>query len=465
MKTGVIAKRVDRYFKITERGSKFSTEIRGGVVTFLAMCYIIALNGVILGGPDSTGATLPAEKIAAATAICAGFCSILMGVVGKVPISMAAGLGVSPVVAAGAATLKGATWADIMGLVVIEGLIILILVLTGLRKAVFNTIPKDMRNAIGIGIGLFICLIGLVDSGFIQTGKGTILTLSSTGKIHTIPLIVFIVSLLLIIIFSARKIKGGFLIAIIISTILAVILEGILHLGSKVNNPDGWVSSVPTWEGKAFSLPDFSLIGHFNILGSFQHIGIVTALLFIFSLMMTDFFDTMGTIVALSNEANLNDKNGEPENIQRIFVADAISASLGGVCSVSSNTVYAESASGIGDGAKTGIASITTGILFIIASFFSSLVAIIPSEAVTPALVFVGFLMLAQIVKIDFSKFDTAIPASIIIIMIPFTYSITDGIGFGFVTYVLIKVFTGKFKEVSPLMYGLVIVFFIYFII
>ncbi|QBR73202.1 NCS2 family permease [Microbacterium sediminis] len=456
---------IDRFFKITERGSTIGTEVRGGLVTFFAMCYIVILNPLIIGTvPDGTGSFLGGgdapnvQMIASATALIAGIMTILMGVVANYPMALAAGLGLNAVVAFSIAGLPGVTWADAMGLVVIEGLIILLLVLTGFREAVFNAVPRELKVAIGVGIGLFITLIGLTNAGFVETGS----TILALGNLGTWPILVFVVGLVLAIVLWVRKVRGAMLIAILVATVLAVILEATLRIGAaSEDNPGGW-NSAPRFTG-VVSAPDFSLLGQFNILTSWDRIGIVTAVLLIFTLLLADFFDTMGTMVAVGAEAKLLDEKGNPPQTRRILIVDSLAAVAGGVGSVSSNTSYVESTSGVGDGARTGLASVVTGIAFLLATFLSPLVALVPYEAAAPALVLVGFLMMTQISGIDWTKMEVAIPAFLTIAIMPFTYSISDGIGAGFIAYVIVKLAQGKAREIHWLMWLASALFVVYF--
>ncbi|OCG73532.1 NCS2 family permease [Microbacterium sediminis] len=456
---------IDRFFKITERGSTIGTEVRGGLVTFFAMCYIVILNPLIIGTvPDGTGSFLGGgdapnvQMIASATALFAGIMTIRMGVVANYPMALAAGLGLNAVVAFSIAGLPGVTWADAMGLVVIEGLIILLLVLTGFREAVFNAVPRELKVAIGVGIGLFITLIGLTNAGFVETGS----TILALGNLGTWPILVFVVGLVLAIVLWVRKVRGAMLIAILVATVLAVILEATLRIGAaSEDNPGGW-NSAPRFTG-VVSAPDFSLLGQFNILTSWDRIGIVTAVLLIFTLLLADFFDTMGTMVAVGAEAKLLDEKGNPPQTRRILIVDSLAAVAGGVGSVSSNTSYVESTSGVGDGARTGLASVVTGIAFLLATFLSPLVALVPYEAAAPALVLVGFLMMTQISGIDWTKMEVAIPAFLTIAIMPFTYSISDGIGAGFIAYVIVKLAQGKAREIHWLMWLASALFVVYF--
>jgi len=458
---------IDRFFKITERGSTVGTEIRGGLVTFFTMAYIIVLNPLILGTtPDGTGQLLGGTTdgsnlgmIAAATALVAGLLTIAMGVFANFPLALAAGLGLNAVVAYSIASIEGVTWADAMGLVVIEGLIILLLVLTGFREAVFKAVPRELKTAISVGIGLFIALIGLVNAGFVVPGSGTVL---GQGNLGTWPIVVFVVGLLLTIVLWVRKVKGALLISILVATILAVILENTLHIGDRSEaNPTGF-NSAPTFEG-VVDVPDFGLLGQFSLLGSFESIAAVTVVLLVFSLLLADFFDTMGTMVAVGAEAKLLDEDGTPPKTKQILIIDSLAAAAGGAGSVSSNTAYVESTAGVGEGARTGLAAVVTGIAFLLATFLSPLVALVPYEAAAPALVFVGFLMMAQVAGIEWSKLEIAIPAFLTIIIMPFTYSIAHGIGAGFLAYVVVKLALGKAREIHPLMWIASALFVVYF--
>jgi adenine/guanine/hypoxanthine permease len=467
---------LDRYFKITERGSTFGREIRGGLVTFFTMAYIIALNPLIIGtAKDADGQFLGggAEPnlglVAAATALVAGVVTILMGVVANFPLALATGLGLNAFVAFGIASQM--SWADAMGLVVIEGLVILILVLTGLRKAVFEAVPKELKVAISVGIGLFIALIGFVDAGFVRrTANPPVpVQLGTDGFLDGWPVVVFIVGVVAIAIMLLRKVKGAILFGIIGATILAIVIEALFHVGPAFvdgkPNPTGWGLNVPTPPERWFSLPDFSLVGQFDLLGAFSRVGVVAAILLIFTLMLADFFDTMGTMTAIGAEAKLLDAKGQPPRTQQILIVDSVAAAAGGAASVSSNTSYIESAAGVGEGARTGLASVVTGICFLLATVFAPVVEIIPYEAATPALIIVGFLMMLQIREIPWDKLEVALPAFLTIVVAPFTYSITAGIGAGFVSYVVLQAAGGKARKVHPLMWIVSALFVVYFAI
>lgn len=468
---------IDRWFSLSARGSTYGREIRGGFVTFFTMAYIVVLNPLIIGtAKDVTGSYVGGTTdvvqaiamVSAATALVAGLLTILMGAIGRFPIAVAAGLGLNGFVAFTLAPQM--TWADAMGLVVIEGILILLLVLTGFRSAVFVAVPEQLKYAIGVGIGLFITIIGLVDAGIVRSGV-PLVTFAVFGELQGWPIFTFVFGLLLTIILMVRKVKGAILIGIVATTVLAIVIETVAGVGPKtgpdgsIANPVGWGLNVPAIPSQVVGSPDLGLLGQFNLLGSFEAIGVIAAILAIFSLMLSDFFDTMGTAFGLATEAELLDEKGEIPHFESILVVDSIAAAAGGAASVSSNTSYIESASGIGEGARTGIASIVTGVLFLVAMFFSPLVTVIPYEAAAPALVVVGFLMMTQIRHIDFSDYTIGIPAFLTIALMPFTYSITNGIGAGFVSWLVIKVATGKAKEVNWLMWVVSLAFVVYFAI
>ena len=468
---------LDSYFKISERGSTVAQEVRGGVVTFFTMAYIVALNPLIIGlAKDADGKYIGGGDapnlalVAAMTALMAGILTILMGVLGNYPLALATGLGLNTFVAVGIASKM--TWADAMGLVVIEGLIITVLVLTGFRGAVFRAVPAQLKIAISVGIGLFIALIGLVDAGFVRrTAAGPVpVTLGDNGNLVGWPIIVFGIGLLLTIALMVKKVKGAILIGIVVATAAAIAIESAFKIGPLFNgatgavNPKGWNLNVPAMPSEIVATPDFSLFGQFNLLGSFDRVPLITAILFIFTLLLSDFFDTVGTVTAIGHESGLIDDEGNVPNNNRILFVDSIAAVAGGAGSISSNTSYIESAAGVGEGARTGLASVVTGVMFLLTTFLAPLVAIIPYEAATPALVIVGFLMMTQIRSIDWDDLGIAIPAFLTIILMPFTYNISVGIGVGFVTHVIIRAIQGRAKEVHPLLWLVSGLFTIYFL-
>ena len=476
---------LDTWFEITKRGSDVGREVRGGLVTFFTMAYIIALNPLIIGTAadkngmllngmpklDAAGEVIGANvggsiaMVAAATALIAGLMTILMGVYGRFPIGIATGLGLNAVLAYVIAPQM--TWAQAMGLVVWEGIIITILVFTGFRRAVFNAVPRSLRTGISVGIGLFIAFIGLMDAGVVRKSAGGVpVELGIFGTLQGWPIALFVVTLMLLILLYVRRVKGAMLIAILTGTVLGVIIEAAFHIGSnnQGKNPTGWMLNVPSLT--EFSAPNLGLLGRVDLFGAFANASFGTILgvvLLVFALLLADFFDTMGTIVAVGAEGDLLDDKGNPPHTQEILVVDSLAAVAGGLGSVSSNTSYIESAAGVGEGARTGLASVVTGAAFLLSLFLAPLVNMVPSEAAAPALFFVGFLMMSQVSRVDWDDPEEGIPAFITMVLMPFSYSITVGIGAGFITYVAIKVFNGKADKVHPLLYGVAALFVIYF--
>ncbi len=450
---------LDGYFKIGERGSSVRIEVIAGFTTFMTMAYILFLNPLILSIPDRTGYTLPPQAVLTVTALAAGITTIAMGAFANYPFAIATGLGLNAVVAFQLVGGNQLTWPEAMGVVVLEGIIILLLVLTKFRQAVMDAVPMPLKQAIAVGIGLFITIIGFVDAGFVtSTGQpGAPLRLGATGELTGWPILVFVVGLLLIIYLFTRNVRGALLIGILVATAFAVVVnefflngEGFMgkaKLGSPIDVP---------------SAANFSLIGDFSF-GFFGQMGILAAVLAVFTLMLSDFFDTMGTAVGLGREAELLNQEGRLPDIDRVLIVDSAAAALGGAFSASSNTTYIESASGIAEGGRTGLTALVVGALFLLSVLFSPLAEIIPLEAAAPALVLVGFLMITHVREIPWDDLELAIPAFLTIVLMPFTYSITNGIGAGFIAYVFIKLARGKPGEVRPMMYVAAAAFVVYF--
>jgi AGZA family xanthine/uracil permease-like MFS transporter len=483
---------VDQFFQITARGSTVGREVRGGVVTFFTMAYILVLNPLIigtqtdgageyLGGGDAPNLPL----VALATAVVAGIMTMLMGVVAKYPLALASGLGLNAFVTFSIA--KVYTWTEAMTFVFLEGLIILVLVLTGFRTAVFRAVPTSLKTAISVGIGLYIALIGLVDAGFVRrTGTGPVpVELGLGGVLDGWPILVFVLGLALVVALYVRHVKGALLISILATTVLAILVEALANVGPTVleggeTNPRGWnlnVPALPGW-GNIANLPGFQDVedlwrlsifddigGFGSTLASYDAAAVIAIALLVFTLLLADFFDTMGTMTAIGAEADLLDEQGMPPKPEAILIVDSVAAATGGAASVSSATSYIESASGVGEGARTGLASVVTGLMFLLATVFTPLVAVIPNEAATPALVLVGFLMMTQVKNIDWDDVEIALPAFLTIVLMPFTYSITAGIGAGFIAHVLVKVVRGKGREIHALMWLVAVLFVVYFAI
>ncbi|MGW1773117.1 NCS2 family permease [Streptomyces sp. NPDC002104] len=454
---------VDRYFKISERGSTIGREVRGGFATFFAMAYIIVLNPIILGSAkDMYGHQLDGGQLVTATVLTAAFTTLLMGVIGNVPIALAAGLGVNTVVALQLAPRM--SWPDAMGMVVLAGFVVMLLVATGLRERVMNAVPLGLRKGIAIGIGLFILLIGLVDSGFVtrmpDLAHTTVpIQLGSNGHLHGWPVLIFVVGVLLTLTLIIRKTPGAILISIVAMTVAGLVVQLITKL------PDAaWGLTVPEWPGNPVAAPDFGLIGQVSLFGGFGKVGMLTGILFVFTVLLSCFFDAMGTILGVGDEAKLTKPDGSFPGINRVLFVDGMAVAAGGASSSSATTCFVESTAGVGEGARTGLANIVTGGLFAVSLFLTPLATMVPSQAATPALVAVGFLIMAGSVRdIDWNDFTIAVPAFLAMVMMPFTYSITNGIGIGFVAFSVLRLATGRGREVPVAMYVVSAVFVFYY--
>ncbi|AFU01202.1 NCS2 family permease [Nocardia brasiliensis] len=450
---------LDRFFRLSDRKTSVSREIRGGITTFVAMAYVILLVPLIIGGvQDIDGNTLSIAQLTTATAFSAGLSTILMGLVGNVPLALAAGLGVVPVVAFQAAPHM--TWPQAMGLVVLMGVIIVILAATGLRTMIINAIPLALKNAIGVGIGMFIAMIGLVSAGVVGHGAqtGPPVTLGAGGHLSGWPVVIFAVGLLLMLALFIRKVPGAMLISIAIATVLAIVVNSLAKI-----DPKTWGPVVPETPKGLFAAPDFGLLFDIDLIGGFAEAGGLVAGVVLFTLVLTGFFDAMGTVFGVCDEAGLLDEKGTMPGLGKVLTVDGVGQIIGGLSGGAGNTVYVESATGVGEGARTGLTSVVTGGLFCVAVFFTPLAAVVPIQAAAPALVLVGALMMTQARKIDWSDLEVAVPAFLTIVLMPFTYSITNGVGAGVIAYVVIKAARGKFREIHWLIWVVGVVFAAYF--
>lgn len=456
---------LDRFFKISERGSSVSREVRGGLATFFAMAYIIVLNPIILGaGTDKFDHQLDNGQLVTATALMAGLTTLLMGVIGNVPIALAAGLGINAVVSLQLAPKM--SWPDAMGMVVLAGLVLMILVASGLRRRVMDAIPGGLRRAIAIGIGLFISLIGLVDSGFVSRNPDVAETtvplgLGQGGQLQGWPVVVFVLGVILMFVLIVRKTRGAILIGIVAMAVVAIVINLIADI------PDAaWGLSVPTVPDSIVGSPDFGLIGDISLFGGFHEVGWLTGCLFVFTVLLSGFFDAMGTIIGVGQESGLADKQGQLPRMGRILFLDGVGVAAGGVGSCSANTCFVESTAGVGEGARTGLANVFTGGLFLLALIFTPLAKVVPSQAATPALLVVGFLIMASNIRdIDWGDASVGIPAFLTIATMPFTYSITNGIGIGVISFIVLRAATGHIRQVPWLLNVVGLCFLVYFLL
>ncbi|MFI6099954.1 NCS2 family permease [Lentzea sp. NPDC051213] len=448
---------LDQFFRITERGSSLGREVRGGITTFVAMSYIVLLNPLILGASaDITGAKLTIAEITTATALAAGVMTILMGLVGNAPLAIAAGLGVNGVVAFQMAPTM--TWAQAFGLVVLEGVCIVIMAASGVRERIINAIPEPLKIAITVGIGLYIALVGLVSAGFVtrtpDAAHSTVpVRMGIDGHLSGWPIAIFCLGLLLMIVLMARGVPGAVLISIVVATVVAVVVNSVFTI-------ENWGLVSPTLPSSIVGSPDFGLFGRVDLFGGFVSAGVIAATIFLFTLVLSGFFDAMGTITSVSDEAGLT-RDGKVEGMGKILMVDGAGAIAGGVTGSAPNTVFLESAAGVGEGARTGLASVVTGGLFMVALLFTPLATVVPAQAAAPALVVIGGLMMTQIRRIPWQDTDFTIPVFLTVAVIPFTYSITNGIGAGLVSYVVLRICKGRWP--GWLMTGLALMFAVYF--
>ncbi len=431
---------LDRYFDLTARGSTVGRELRGAVATFLTMAYILFVNASILGD-----AGVPRDSVVACTALAAGVCCILMGLVANFPMALASGMGLNAVVAYGLTKATG-SWQTAMGIVVLNGALILLLVLIGLREAIMHALPRDLRLAIGAGIGLFIAFIGLTKAGIVVDHPATLVTV---GSLRTPTAAVAGVGFLITAALVARRVSGALVIGIILTTMAAFAWD--FFLGGF-----GVIERLPP----RLTAPSFAAAFQADIRGAMK-LAFVPLIL---AVMMVDFFDTLGTATAVAEEAGLIDERGRIPGIRRILIVDSLSASIGGLLGASSVTSYIESAAGVAEGARTGLHTVFVGLFFLVAIVAAPLAGLVPATATAPALILVGFLMISQMARINFNDLSTAIPAFVILLTIPLTYSIAHGIGYGFVAYVATKLLTLRPRDVHPLMYLTAAAFLAYFI-
>ncbi|GAA0389126.1 NCS2 family permease [Streptomyces luteireticuli] len=447
----------DRYFRITERGSTPAREVRGGITTFMAMSYILLLNPLILSGKDATGRTLSHAGLITATALAAAVSTLLMGLVGRAPLALAAGLGVSGVLAGQVAPHM--SWPQAMGMCVVYGGVIVLLVVTGLRELVMNALPLALKHAITMGIGMFIALIGLVKAGFVHAGPkgGGPVTLGPAGELAGWPVLVFCATLLVVFMLQARGVPGAILIGIITGTLLALAVDAFARPGAGA-----WQAGPPELHGGAVSMPDFSLLGHVEF-GGWGSLGALTVGVIVFTLVLAGFFDAMATIIGVGTEAGLADDRGRMPGLSRALFVDGAGGAIGGLTGASGQTVFVESATGVGEGARTGLSATVTGLLFAACLFLTPLTRIVPGEVAAAALVVIGAMMMGNARHIDWNDRAVAVPAFLTVVLMPFTYSITAGVGAGVIAYTAIRTAEGRWREPGPFMWVLTAVFGIYF--
>lgn len=437
-----------KLFDLEARGTTVAREVRGGTATFLTMAYILFANPAIL-----SAAGMPFAPVVAATAAASALASLLMALGANFPIALAPGMGLNAVIAYQVAPAAG-SWQAAMGLVIADGLLMLVLVLVGLREALLHAIPRDLRRAIGAGIGLFIAFLGAVNARVVVVPPGTVAALSRSpgavlppvtfGSLRDLEVLVALAGLVVTAALLARRVRGALLLGIAFSTVLALVLG---------------IARAP--EGAWFAVPRFETFGKADLRAAFAP----QLLPLLFSVLLVDFFDTIGTSTAIAEEAGLIDQEGRIPGLSRLLVVDSVAASIGGLFGASSVTSYIESAAGVAEGARTGLHSLVVAALFAAAAFAAPLAGIVPAAATAPALIAVGFLMCKQLTRVDFAAVETALPAFVIAVGIPFTYSISHGIGYGFITYTAVQLLSGRARSLHPLMIGASLAFLAFFLL
>jgi AGZA family xanthine/uracil permease-like MFS transporter len=447
------------FFDFAGRRTTLGTEVRAGLATFMVMAYIIFVNPTILGYvgiPGLEGKGLPFTATLTVTCLTAGLLSITMGLVTNYPLALAPGMGLNAVVAFELVAGRGLSWPQAMTVVFLEGVVITVLVLTRFRQAMMDAVPLALKQAIGVGIGLFIAIIGFFTGGFVVKPASGPLPVG-LGVMRGLPIAVFVLGFLITAVLVARRVRGGLLAGIVLSTLLAIVLNGTLADWKGFATPGA--AQVPTAIVQA---PDFSTFGRLDF-GLFAKLGVLAAVLAIFSIMLSDFFDTMGTIIGVGGKGGFVDAAGRLPRVDRVLLVDSLGAVAGGLANASSNTTYIESAAGVAEGGRTGLVPVVAGVLFLLAMFLAPIAGVIPAQATAPALVLVGFYMISGVRDIAWDDADEAVPAFVTMLVMPYTWSITNGIGAGFVAFVAIKVFTGRAAAVHPMLYLASAAFVVYF--
>ena len=466
---------LERRFRFASNGTTLGRDTMAGVTTFIVMSYIIFVNPQILSFAGIEGLSeigLPFNQVLAATCLVAGVMTIVMGLYTNMAYAIAPGLGLNAVVAFSLVAGEGLSFPAAMGLVVVEGLAVTVLVLTGVRERIMDAIPLDLKKAIAIGIGFFIAFIGLNSAGVIVQGAGTPVDLA---RLTTWPIAVTFFGLIVTVILRARGVRGDLLIGIVLTTIVATIIN-------EAAGQDIGFDAGATWPGDVYETPDLSLLGNFNF-DAFTELAFISAVVWAFSLFLADFFDTMGTLVGVGKPAGYLDSDGRMRDIRKPLLVDSLAAVAGGASSTSSATTYIESASGVAVGGRTGWVAVVAGALFFPFMFFAPIIGMVPPEATAPALLLVAFMMMSVLTEleedaegrheddrrrlagIDFTDFAIGLGAALTIIFMPLAFSITDGIGMGFIAFVVARAAQGRWRDVHPFMWIASSAFLLYFLV
>ena len=444
---------MEKLFKLSENQTNVRTEVIAGITTFMTMAYILAVNPSLL-----SAAGMDATAVLIATCLASFVGTVAMALLANYPFALAPGMGLNAYFAFTVCIGWGYDWRVALMAVFIEGLIFIVLSLTNVREAIFNAIPSTLKKGVSAGIGLFIAFIGLQNGHVVVNNDSTLLSyVDFAGTFHTegICAILALLGLLLTAVLYVKKVKGSILIGIVATWVLGMICQA---TGLYVVTPEaGFYSLYPT-----FALTDFTAIGKtFGqcFMGDYSNVSVTNFIVIVFAFLFVDMFDTIGTLIGVATKADMLDKNEKLPRIKSALLADAIATSVGAVIGPSTTTTFVESSAGVGAGARTGLASVVTGLLFLVAIFFAPIFTAVPGFATAPALIFVGFLMLSAVVKISFDDVAEAIPAYLCLLSMPLMYSISEGIAIGVISYVVINLCCGKAKKITPLMYVLAVLF------
>ncbi len=438
---------IEKIFQLSKKHSNVKTEIIAGLTTFLAMAYILAVNPGMLA---ATG--MSQQSVFVATAISSGLACILMGVLANYPVALAPGMGVNALFTYTVCLTYGYTWEAALATVFVSGLLFVVISVTGLRKLIINAIPKNMKLAIGAGIGFFIAFIGFVNGGIVVSDPSTLVAL---GNFKDPAVLLALIGVVLTIVLMARNINGAVFIGIILTTVIGIVM--------RMCGLEGISAALPALPTGVISVNlDFSTVGAFTR-GFGDMLSQPSLPLVLFSFLFVDFFDTAGTLVAVGNNIGLVNEKGEMENIEKALLADSVGTVVGAALGTSTVTSFVESGSGVAAGGRTGLTAVTTGVCFLLSVLFYPVLSVVTSQVTAPALIIVGVLMAQQLKEIDWPDFSTAVPAFLTVIIMVLGYSISDGIAFGFIAYTVSKLAAGKSKEIQPVIYILDLIFIVYF--
>jgi len=440
---------LDSFFKLKENNTNVKTEVMAGITTFMTMAYILIVNPSIL---SVTG--MDFNALITATAIAAAIGTFFMAIFANYPFALAPGMGLNAYFAYVVVLQMGYSWEIALTAIFVEGIIFILLSFFNVREALFNAIPSTLKKAVGVGIGLFITFIGLQNAGVIVGDQATLVGL---GSLKSITAILTLIGVIITVVMIVKKVRGAILWGILITYLLGLIsqLAGIYvvnpDIGMYTLIPSGIISAPPSLEPIFFKF-DFAQMLSLDFV------------IVIFTFLFVDLFDTLGTLIGVSTKAGFLTKEGKLPKIKQALLADAVATTAGAVLGTSTTTTYVESASGVADGGRTGLTAFTTGVLFILALVFSPVISVIPAFATAPALIVVGLFMMEHVVDIDFNDYTEALPAFLTILMMPLAYSISDGLAFGGISYVLVKLLSGKRRDIHPVMYIIALMFIVYFI-